>query len=95
LKLHLAAVFCNNFVNHLYTLTEQYCHREGIEFRLLLPLIKETAVRLEEVSPSQSQTGPAVRNDRVTIDKHLKMLENHPQLQKMYTLLTDSIYNYQ
>jgi predicted short-subunit dehydrogenase-like oxidoreductase (DUF2520 family) len=93
LKLHLAAVFCNNFVNHLYTLAEQYCKSEGIEFRLLLPLIKETAVRLEEVLPSQSQTGPAVRNDRVTIEKHLKMLENHHQLKKIYSLLTDSIYN--
>jgi predicted short-subunit dehydrogenase-like oxidoreductase (DUF2520 family) len=92
LKLHLAAVFCNNFVNHLYTLAEQYCRKEGIDFHLLLPLIRETAARLEEVSPSQSQTGPAVRNDRVTIDKHLKMLENHPQLRTIYTLLTESIY---
>lgn len=93
LKMHLAAVFCNNFVNHLYTLAEQYCQKEGIDFQLLLPLIKETATRLEDLSPSQLQTGPAVRNDRTTIDKHLALLETYPQLKRIYTVLTESIYN--
>ena len=93
LKLHLAAVFCNNFVNHLYALAEQYCQKEGIEFQLMLPLIKETATRLEEVSPARLQTGPAVRNDRNTIEKHLALLENHPRLKKIYELLTESISN--
>jgi predicted short-subunit dehydrogenase-like oxidoreductase (DUF2520 family) len=93
LKLHLAAIFCNNFVNHLYALAESYCKRENIDFNLLLPLIKETAERLEEIPPSQSQTGPAIRNDKVTIEKHLAMLQSYPQLQKIYALLTESIYN--
>jgi predicted short-subunit dehydrogenase-like oxidoreductase (DUF2520 family) len=94
LKLHLAAVFCNNFVNHLYVLTEAYCKKEGIDFHLLLPLIKETAERLDDISPSQSQTGPAVRNDRSTIEKHLALLANHPQLQSIYSILTESIYHH-
>lgn len=93
LKMHLAAVFCNNFVNHLYALAEAYCKKEGIDFYLLLPLIKETAERLDEIPPSQSQTGPAVRNDRATIEKHLALLEHYPQLQKVYTVLTESIYH--
>jgi predicted short-subunit dehydrogenase-like oxidoreductase (DUF2520 family) len=93
LKLHLAAVFCNNFVNHIYVLTEDYCKKETIDFKLLLPLIKETAERLEDISPSQSQTGPAIRNDRPTIEKHLALLQNHPQLQKIYSIFTESIYN--
>jgi len=93
LKLHLAAIFCNNFVNHLYALAESYCKRENIDSNLLLPLIKETAERLEEIPPSQSQTGPAIRNDKVTIEKHLAMLQSYPQLQKIYALLTESIYH--
>jgi predicted short-subunit dehydrogenase-like oxidoreductase (DUF2520 family) len=93
LKLHLAAIFCNNFVNHLYALAESYCKRENIDFNLLLPLIKETAERLEEIPPSQSQTGPAIRNDKATIEKHLAMLQSYPQLQKIYALLTESIYH--
>lgn len=91
LKLHLAAVFCNNFVNHLYALTEQYCKKEGIDFNMMIPLIKETASRLEYVSPSVSQTGPAVRKDLNTIRKHQEELEKHPQLRKMYDMFTDSI----
>lgn len=91
LKLHLAAVFCNNFTNHLFVLTEDYCKKEGIDFRLLVPLIKETAERLETALPSQVQTGPAVRRDTATIEKHLRLLENHPELKKFYDLFTESI----
>jgi predicted short-subunit dehydrogenase-like oxidoreductase (DUF2520 family) len=93
LKLHLAAVFCNNFVNHLYSLTEAFCKKEGIDFSLMLPLIKETASRLADLSPSKSQTGPATRNDRTTIDKHLQLLEKYPELKNLYQIFTESIYN--
>jgi predicted short-subunit dehydrogenase-like oxidoreductase (DUF2520 family) len=91
LKLHVAAVFVNNFTNHLYALAEDYCNKEGIDFRELYPLIEETAIRIKDVSPARSQTGPASRNDRDTIDKHLALLGSHPRLKKMYEFLTNSI----
>lgn len=91
LKLHLAAVIVNNFTNHLYALVEKYCREEGLDFYLLLPLIKETASRLEEISPSKTQTGPAVRNDTVTIEKHLELLQKYPQLKRLYEQFTESI----
>jgi predicted short-subunit dehydrogenase-like oxidoreductase (DUF2520 family) len=91
LKLHLAAVFCNNFVNHIYLLMEEYCKKEGLDFRLLIPLIKETAVRLEDVSPARVQTGPAVRGDVTTIEKHLELLHDHPQLKELYQFFTRNI----
>lgn len=94
MKLHLAAVFVNNFVNHLYALAEKYCKKEGLDFSLLLPLIAETASRLNDIPPSQSQTGPAIRNDRVTIEKHLELLKDYPELKRVYTLLTESIYTH-
>lgn len=90
-RLHLAAVFCNNFVNHLYTLVEAYCHKEKIDFQLLFPLIKETAMRLETMTPAKAQTGPAIRHDRLTIEKHLLLLQNQPELQAFYQLFTESI----
>jgi predicted short-subunit dehydrogenase-like oxidoreductase (DUF2520 family) len=90
-KLHLAAVMVNNFTNHLYALMETYCREEGLDFHLLLPLIKETASRLDDVSPSKTQTGPAVRNDTTTIEKHLDLLQKYPQLKRMYELFTESI----
>lgn len=91
LKMHMAAVFCNNFVNHLYVLMEEYCNHENIDFRLLLPLIEETALRIKEIPPSKVQTGPAIRHDQVTIDKHLQLLQAHPELKKFYELFTKSI----
>lgn len=93
MKLHLAAVIVNNFVNHLYAMAEMYCKKEGLDFYLLLPLIRETAERLDTIPPSQSQTGPALRNDKITIEKHLELLKNYPQLKKIYEVLTESIYH--
>ena len=91
LKLHVAAVIVNNFANHLYALAENYCKKEGLSFRQLIPLIQETVDRLKTTSPASTMTGPAVRNDQDTIQKHLELLAGYPQLQKVYRLLTDSI----
>ena len=91
LKLHVAAVFVSNFVTHLYALAENYCRKEGLDFKQLLPLIEETASRIKEIEPQQAQTGPALRHDSETIHKHLELLKNHPQLKNIYVLLTESI----
>jgi predicted short-subunit dehydrogenase-like oxidoreductase (DUF2520 family) len=91
LKLHVAAVMVSNFTNHLYALAESFCKIENVDFNLLNPLIKETAERIQKFSPAAVQTGPAVRNDIFTIEKHLRILSEHPQLKYMYIKLTDSI----
>jgi predicted short-subunit dehydrogenase-like oxidoreductase (DUF2520 family) len=91
LKLHVAAVMVSNFTNHLYALAEDFCKKEQVDFALLAPLIKETAYRIQKFSPAAVQTGPAVRNDMFTIEKHLRILTGHPQLKYIYIKLTDSI----
>ena len=91
LKLHIAAVFVNNFTNHLYALAEDFCRKEGLDFRELIPLIEETGSRIKTISPQQSQTGPAARNDEETLKKHLALLELYPEMKKVYTFLTESI----
>jgi hypothetical protein len=91
LKLHIAAVIANNFSNHLFSLTEEFCKNEKVDFKLLLPIINETARRLTTYSPTDVQTGPAIRNDDSTIDKHLALLANYPKLKNLYRLITDSI----
>jgi predicted short-subunit dehydrogenase-like oxidoreductase (DUF2520 family) len=93
-KLHLAAVLVSNFTNHLYALAEDFCKKEGIKFKELLPLILETANSLKEISPQESQTGPATRNDEETIKKHIEMLESNPQLKKIYEAMTESIKSF-
>ena len=91
LKLHVAAVVVSNFTNHLYVLAEEYCLKEGLDFKQLLPLIEETALRIKNTSPKLAQTGPAIRHDKETIQKHIELLKNHPQLKNLYVLLTESI----
>lgn len=91
LKLHVAAVVVSNFTNHLFALAEEFCQKENVDFKLLTPLISETAARTVTHSPSSMQTGPAVRNDVFTLDKHLRLLTNHPKLRYIYLKLTDSI----
>lgn len=91
LKLHVSAVFVNNFTNHLYALTENFCKKEGLDFSLLQPIIKETAERIVDLSPASMQTGPAARKDLSTMEKHLKLLINYPHLRELYLNLSESI----
>lgn len=90
-KLHVAAVIASNFVNHLYTLADAYCQAEQLDFDLLLPLIRETASRVGELPPSALQTGPAIRGDESTLRRHLELLDSHPALKQLYSVLTASI----
>jgi len=92
--LHVAAVFVNNFSNHLYTIANDICNEHQLPFEILQPLIKETAEKIMVLSPSEAQTGPAKRKDQRTLDAHLEMLTN-PMQKKIYTLLTQSIQSHE
>ena len=94
-KIHLAAVFVNNFSNHLFTLAADYCNKEQLDFKMLLPLIQETVNRLHFFAPEKVQTGPAIRNDITTMEKHLSLLDQYPELKKMYLTLSSSIIEHQ
>ena len=88
--LHLSAVFVNNFTNQLYRIAHEITESKGVEFDILKPLIKETANKIDALSPYRAQTGPAKRNDQKTIKKHLEILKNE-QHKEIYELLTKSI----
>ncbi|MGM0665859.1 MAG: Rossmann-like and DUF2520 domain-containing protein [Bacteroidota bacterium] len=91
--LHLAAVFACNFVNHMYNSGKEITSLAGMDFDVLLPLLRETMEKASDMGPGKSQTGPAVRNDKNTIEKHLDLLSFSPDLQKIYRVMTDSIIN--
>lgn len=93
LKLHVAAVIVSNFTNYMYALAADYCNIEGLDFKMLQPLIEETAWRLRHHLPGEMQTGPAIRKDTTTLNKHLRILSQHPGLRKIYLRITDSIMN--
>lgn len=88
--LHLAAVFANNFTNHLYRIAHEISDAKSIDFEILKPLILETAQKVQHISPYRAQTGPAKRNDKKTIKRHLKLIEND-QHKAIYQLLTNAI----
>ena len=88
--LHLAAVYVNNFTNQLYRIAHEMVDAKHISFDILKPLILETAKKVETLSPYMAQTGPAKRNDKKTLKRHLKLIEN-PQHKEIYELLTQSI----
>ncbi len=100
--LHIAAVFVNNFTNHLYTIGEKIVAQHGLPFDVLKPLIFETVNKIQKHRPEDMQTGPARRGDTVTIEKHLDYLSKNPPLPigtpseqylGIYKILTDSIIN--
>ena len=91
-SLHVAAVFVCNFVNHLYQIGNEICETNQIPFEVLHPLIQETAQKILEIKPKESQTGPAMRNDTKTIEKHLDFLSDE-NYRTIYKLLTQSIQN--
>lgn len=88
--LHLAAVFANNFTNQLYRIAHEITESQGVDFEILKPLIQETAHKIEHLTPYLAQTGPAKRDDKRTIRRHLKLIEN-PHHKAIYELLTNSI----
>lgn len=88
---HLAAVFVNNFSNHLYVIGEKILKTKGLSFDILRPLILETARKIQSNSPRKMQTGPAKRSDKKIINEHLMMLSSHPEYKKIYRLMSKSI----
>lgn len=88
--LHVAAVFVNNFSNHLFAIGEELCEKNQLPFSILQPLIDETIDKLKYLSPKEAQTGPALRKDQKTLDRHLNYLEKEGH-QQLYSILSSSI----
>ena len=88
--LHLAAVFVNNFTNQIYRIGHEIAESKSVDFNILKPLIKETATKIDNLSPYLAQTGPAKRNDKKTVKKHLKALDKNIH-KEIYELITKSI----
>ena len=90
-NIHLAAVFANNFTNYMYTIAQKIVTHSDVSFDLLKPLIKETALKINDEPPSVVQTGPGVRNDKAIIDMQLNLLNDFPDYKEIYSLLTKNI----
>ncbi|MCS6928292.1 MAG: DUF2520 domain-containing protein [Saprospiraceae bacterium] len=89
--LHIAAVFANNFANHCFAIAERIMKQQDLPFELLHPLMEETVLKALADSPEVMQTGPAIRGDRYTIQRHLRWLQTHPLWHALYVNMSRSI----
>ncbi len=90
-QLHLTGVFASNFSNHMYSLAFELAGRYKLNPALLFALIRETAEKAIDLGPVPSQTGPAARNEEIIMKEHIEMLEGIPEIQKIYTFVSESI----
>lgn len=90
-QLHLASVFACNFANNLVTIADDILQQSGMDYTLLLPLLRQTVEKLYELSPALAQTGPAARKDYPVIEAHLSLLEANKAYQEIYRLMTENI----
>ena len=91
-QLHLAAVFTCNFANHMYSIGQELLAEKDVDFKLLKPLIAETAQKVLQLDPLSAQTGPAVRFDEEIMSSHENALKNTPDFQKLYRFVSESIF---
>ncbi|WP_104383914.1 Rossmann-like and DUF2520 domain-containing protein [Sphingobacterium sp. HMA12] len=91
LAIHLSSVMVNNFANILYQFAYELLEEYNLSFDLVRPIILETAEKVQNHIPITVQTGPAIREDEVTQQKHLKFISNKPDLQQIYQLLSHQI----
>ncbi|MFW6095172.1 MAG: DUF2520 domain-containing protein, partial [Bacteroidota bacterium] len=94
LYIHIAAVFACNFTNFMFVSAERLLKEKNIPFSIIHQLIRETTEKAYQGSPASLQTGPAIRNDRKTIDKHLKLLADDELFQNLYRFVSNTIIQY-
>jgi len=92
-KLHLSAVFVSNFANYMQVIGEDLCEEQQVDFELLKPLIKEVFHKNQKGKAINNQTGPALRGDSFTMNKHLELLKDKKELHQLYELLSGMIQN--
>ena len=92
--LHLTAVISNNFINHLVAEAKDILDKEGIAFDVLKPIIQQTVENALNDNPFLLQTGPALRNDQKTMEQHLQLLTNWPDVKELYRAISKSIQHF-
>lgn len=92
--LHLAAVFINNFTNAMLQASHSLTEEAQLPRDILRPLLQTTIQKGTRQEPREAQTGPAIRRDQQTIERHLGQLANHPELSAVYKAITTYIQTF-
>lgn len=86
--LHISAVMASNYTVTLADLALRISASNKISDRelldALLPLMNSSTENLGKLNPAEALTGPIARGDIQTVQKHLKLLQNKPELLAIY-----------
>lgn len=89
---HLGAVLASNFTNALIAQATRLVKDLDLDHNLFLPLAREVVAKLDQLTPLQAQTGPAMRGDKETVTEQKALVrEVAPELIPMYELMTQII----
>lgn len=88
--LHVAAVFSSNFTNHMVTLADEQLRTIGLDYTVMLPLLKEVTDKLFHLPPQQAQTGPAIRKDLSVVNEHIALISDD-MTKEIYRKISESI----
>jgi len=91
LVIHTAAVFANNFSNHMVHIAKKLIAWQKLDPQVLDPLLQETFEKIKTMGTVDGRTGPAVRGDQETMNKHIELLKDHPEWEKLYTFISRDI----
>ena len=89
--MHIAAVFASNFTNHMLSISKGIMEQNGLKYEWLMPLISETINKSLQIGPEEAQTGPAVRGDLETLEKHLAFLQDDEAVAELYKIVSQHI----
>jgi len=90
-RLHLAAVFANNFTNACIAAAQELARQANCAPDLLDSLILQTCLHAITGPAHLQQTGPARRGDTGTMERHLSMLQSNPVMAEAYRSLSTLI----
>lgn len=89
---HAACSIASNFLIVLLDTSKFLLSQMGLEpqkaLKILLPLVQGTLQNVKDIDADSSLTGPVVRGDKKSIEKHLLALKRFPAIHGSYIKLT-------
>jgi predicted short-subunit dehydrogenase-like oxidoreductase (DUF2520 family) len=88
---HSACSIASNFLVVLLDTASSLLNQVGLQeeqaFQVLLPLVKGTLHNVKKFDIHVSLTGPVIRGDKASVEKHLEALRKFPPFYEMYRKL--------
>ena len=94
MAVHLAAVIACNYLAPLFAASDDILQQNDVEVKareLFGPLVRQAVENLLTHPPEEVLTGPVVRGDPGTIERHLTMLGRTPQWKALYCELGQEV----